>query len=164
MYNSLELVNKLSHIAWNFTIELNWVELRCFFFDCAAMFGLKIGKWTIPNNLYKPKIGGSSGNTTCLFFFGCMWLNVCFGEKKEEEEALVESKWGHVEIKLFFLWHAFDKVIDWSVTTLSLVPSLTCNPCFNPNLESESSFWLTMFTRIAGSYFWQDFDFMKNMR
>ncbi len=45
----------------------------------------------------------------------------CFGEKKEEQ-ALVESKWGHVEIKLFFFGMAFDKVIV-EVTTLSLGPS-----------------------------------------
>lgn len=43
-----------------------------------------------------------------------MWLNVCFGEKNEEE-ALVESKWGHVESKLFLFGTYLIKFIDWSV-------------------------------------------------
>jgi hypothetical protein len=37
-------------------------------------------------------------------------LMFCFGEKKEEQ-ALVKSKWGHDEIKLFFFGIAFDKVL-----------------------------------------------------
>jgi hypothetical protein len=102
-------------------VKLSWVELRCFCFDCAAMFGLENREEQSLISLYKV-FYFSLAACDLMFFF---WVVLV---KRKKNKCCSRIKNGvMLKLKLFF----FDMLKFYHPVFWALV-CLSC--CFNPNL------------------------------